>query len=111
MANSTADGSVAIDGNMNMSQAEKRLGKLRGDIKKTEKEIADMTVARDKGKQKSVFQAAKLSPVVSKLSTLIISRIQEVPSVWQASIFGHLPYPEFSAGPVDGRTDGWNNTC
>ena len=98
MANSTADGSVAIDGNMNMSQAEKRLGKLRGDIKKTEKEIADMTVA-------------KLSPVVSKLSTLIISHIQEVPSVWQASIFGHLPYPEFSAGPVDGRTDGWNNTC
>lgn len=34
MANSTADGSVVIDVDMNVSQAEKRLGKLRGDIKK-----------------------------------------------------------------------------
>ena len=41
MANSTADGSVVIDVDMNVSQAEKRLGKLRGDIKKTEKEVAD----------------------------------------------------------------------
>lgn len=40
MANSTADGSVVIDVDMNVSQAEKRLGKLRGDIKKTESKIA-----------------------------------------------------------------------
>ena len=32
MANSTADGSVVIDVNMDVSQAEKRLAKLRGDI-------------------------------------------------------------------------------
>ena len=39
MANSTADGSVVIDVNMDVSQAEKRLGKLRSDIKKTEKSV------------------------------------------------------------------------
>lgn len=52
MANSTADGSVVIDVNMDVSQAEKRLGKLRDNIKKTEKEIADATAARDEAQKK-----------------------------------------------------------
>lgn len=67
MANSTADGSVVIDVDMNVSQAEKRLGKLRGDIKKTEKEIADATAARDEAKQKGLLQAEELDKENAKL--------------------------------------------
>lgn len=67
MANSTADGSVVIDVDMNVSQAEKRLGKLRGDIKKTEKEIADATTARDEAKQKGLLQAEELDKENAKL--------------------------------------------
>ena len=70
MANSTADGSVVIDVDMNVSQAEKRLGKLRGDIKKTEKEIADTAAARDAAKQTSVFQAAELDAEKAKLQEI-----------------------------------------
>ena len=70
MANSTADGGVVIDVDMNVSQAEKRLGKLRGNIKKTEKEIADATAARDEAKQKSVFQAAELDAEKAKLQEI-----------------------------------------
>lgn len=77
MANSTADGSVVIDVDMNVSQAEKRLGKLRGDIKKTEKEIADSTAARDEAKQKSVFQAAELDAEKAKLEE-IRDRLAEI---------------------------------
>lgn len=70
MANSTADGSVVVDVDMDVSQAEKRLGKLRGDIKKTEKETSDMTVARDEAKQKSIFQAAELDAEKAKLQEI-----------------------------------------
>ena len=70
MANSTADGSVVIDVDMNVSQAEKRLGKLRGDIKKTEKEIADATTARDEANQKSLFQASELDYEIEKLEKM-----------------------------------------
>lgn len=77
MASSTADGSVVIDVDMNVSQAEKRLGKLRGDIKKTEKEIADATAARDEAKQKSVFQAAELDAEKAKLEE-IRDRLAEI---------------------------------
>lgn len=77
MANSTADGSVVIDVDMNVSQAEKRLGKLRSDIKKTEKEIADMTAAKEEAKQKSVFQAAELDAEKAKLQE-IKDRLEEI---------------------------------
>lgn len=77
MANSTADGSVVIDVNMDVSQAEKRLAKLRSDIKKTEKESADMTKARDEAKQKSVFQAAELDAEKAKLQE-IKDRLEEI---------------------------------
>lgn len=77
MANSTADGSVVIDVNMDVSQAEKRLGKLRGDIKKTEKEIADMTKARDEAKEKSLFQAAQIEEEHRKLQE-IKDRLEEI---------------------------------
>lgn len=77
MANSTADGSVVIDVNMDVSQAEKRLAKLRSDIKKTEKESADMTKARDEAKQKSVFQAAELDAEKAKLHE-IKDRLEEI---------------------------------
>ena len=77
MANSTADGSVVIDVDMNVSQAEKRLGKLRGDIKKTEKEIADMTKAKEEAQQKSAFQAAELDAEQRKLRE-IKARLEEI---------------------------------
>jgi len=77
MANSTADGSVVIDVNMDVSQAEKRLGKLRDNIKKTEKEIADMTKARDEAKEKSLFQAAQIEEEHRKLQE-IKDRLEEI---------------------------------
>ena len=70
MANSTADGSVVIDVDMNVSQAEKRLGKLRGDIKKTEKEIADATAARDEVQARKDDFAKKLELEQAKLKEL-----------------------------------------
>lgn len=77
MANSTADGSVVIGVNMDVSQAEKRLGKLRGDIKKTEKEIADMTKARDEAKEKSLFQSVQIEEEHKKLQE-IKDRLEEI---------------------------------
>ena len=77
MANSTADGSVVIDVNMDVSQAEKRLGKLRGDIKKTEKEITDMATAKEEARQKSAFQAAELEAEHRKLQG-IKDRLEEI---------------------------------
>lgn len=77
MANSTADSSVVIDVNMDVSQAEKRLGKLRDNIKKTEKEIADMTKARDEAKEKSLFQAAQIEEEHRKLQE-IKDRLEEI---------------------------------
>lgn len=70
MANSTADGSVVIDVDMNVSQAEKRLGKLRGDIKKTEKEIADATAARDEAQLQKDGFSKKLEQERAKLKEL-----------------------------------------
>lgn len=77
MAISTADGSVVIDVNMDVSQAEKRLGKLRGDIKKTEKEITDMATAKEETRQKSAFQAAELETEHRKLQE-IKDRLEEI---------------------------------
>ncbi len=70
MANSTADGSVVIDVNMDVSQAEKRLGKLRDNIKKTEKEIADMTKARDEAQIRKDDFSSKLEQERAKLKEL-----------------------------------------
>ncbi|MEY8385985.1 hypothetical protein AALC17_01675 [Oscillospiraceae bacterium 38-13] len=80
MANSTADGSVIIDVDMNVSQAEKRLGKLRGDVKKTEKELADMARARDEAKEKSLFQSAELDAEKAKLQE-IKDRLEKIRSL------------------------------
>lgn len=80
MANSTADGSVVIDVDMNVSQAEKRLGKLRGDIKKTEKEIADMTKARDEARQKSTVLGGQIEEERRKLEE-IKQTIKEIQSI------------------------------
>lgn len=41
MASSTADGSVVIDVDMNVSQANKQLAKLKQNIEKSEREISD----------------------------------------------------------------------
>lgn len=70
MANSTADGSVVIDVDMNVSQAEKRLAKLRGNIKKTEQDIAKMTQARNEAEEKSLFQGAELDKEKAKLQEI-----------------------------------------
>ena len=70
MAGSTADGSVVIGVNMDVSEAEKRLAKLRGDIKKTEKEISDMTVKRDEAQIRKNDFASKLEQGRKKLKEL-----------------------------------------
>ncbi len=72
MANSTADGSVVIDVNMDVSQAEKRLGKLRDNIKKTEKEIADATTARDEAQKK--LDNSPLEQEQKKLQDMMAAR-------------------------------------
>ena len=68
MANSTADGSVVIDVNMDVSQAEKRLAKLRGDIiavqclnKKDEdcKPAADLSIIDMKGGTKYPYDPGR----------------------------------------------------
>lgn len=77
MAYSTADGSVVIDVNMDVSKAEKQLGKLTNDIEKREKEIQDLTQKRDAAKEKSVFDAAKLDAEKAKLQE-IKDRLQDI---------------------------------
>ena len=77
MANSTADGSVVIDVDINVNQAEKRLAKLRGNIKKVEKGIANITKAKEKAAQKSLFQAGELDAEKAKLQE-IRDRLAEI---------------------------------
>lgn len=49
----SADGSVVLDVNMNISQANKKLAKLKDDIAKTEQDISTTTQKRDVAKQES----------------------------------------------------------
>ena len=53
-----ADGSVVLAVDMNISQANKKLAKLKDGIAKAEKDIAKDTAARDAAKEKSLFEAS-----------------------------------------------------
>lgn len=64
------DGSVIIDTNIDVSQAEKDLAKLKGEIKKTEAEIEEMEVSRNSAKEKSVFSADELFKEELKLEEM-----------------------------------------
>ena len=72
-----ADGSIAIDVNLNVSQANKKLAKLKDKIEETEKEIAKTTEKRDKAQQDSLFKAAELDSEKAKLQE-IKDRLEEI---------------------------------
>lgn len=65
-----ADGSVVLDVDMNVSQANKQLAKLRNNIEKTEQEISETTKKRDEAQQKSLFDAAELDAEKEKLQEI-----------------------------------------
>lgn len=63
----TPDGSVVIEVNMNTSQADKDLGKLKKKIEKTESDISDMTTKREKAREKSSLLGASIEGEIRKL--------------------------------------------
>lgn len=63
----TPDGSVIIEVNMNTSKADKDLGKLKKEIKKTETDISDMTTKRDKAREKSSLLGGAIEAEMRKL--------------------------------------------
>lgn len=70
MAINTADGSVVIGVDMNVSQAEKKFNKLTDNIEKSEKKINDITQKRDAAEKKGIFDAATLDAEKAKLQSL-----------------------------------------
>lgn len=74
---SNLDGSVIIGVDMNVSQAEKRLAKLSGDIRKAEKSIEDMSRAKASAQEKSLFHGAELDEEKAKLQE-IRDRLEEI---------------------------------
>lgn len=66
----TPDGSVVIEVNMNTSQADKDLGKLKKKIEKTEADISDMTTKRDKAREKSSLLGGAIEGEMRKLKDL-----------------------------------------
>lgn len=67
---STVDSSVVIGVDMNISDAEKELAKLRKSIGKLEKEIIDATDKRDKAQKESVFKSGVLDEEKAKLQEI-----------------------------------------
>lgn len=70
MANSTADGSVVLAVDMNISDAEKKLTRLTKDIEKAEKNISDVTKERDEAQAKKDDFADRLEQERAKLKEL-----------------------------------------
>lgn len=66
----TPDGSVVIEVNMNTSQADKDLGKLKKKIEQTESDISNMTEKRDKAREKSYSLLGDLDAEKRKLQDL-----------------------------------------
>ena len=65
-----ADGSVLIKANVDVSEADKELAKLRKSIGETEEEIEDLTAKKESASEKSVFSAAELDAEKVKLSQM-----------------------------------------
>lgn len=65
-----ADGSVIIETDLSVDQAEKNLEKLKRSIEKTEGEIAKTREARDKADQEGIFKAAELDREKAKLAEM-----------------------------------------
>lgn len=80
MASSTADGSVVIDVNMNVNQAEKQLEKLKQNIEKTERTITDLTSKRNAAREKGALGAELLDAEKVKLEE-IKHRLMEVKAI------------------------------
>lgn len=65
-----SDGSVIIDVNMNVKQADKQLGKLKKDIEKTEKSLSDLTEKRREARGKSSILGADIEAEHRKLEEM-----------------------------------------
>ena len=70
MANSTVDGSVVINVNMNVSDAEKELAKLKKKIKNIETQIKKTELKRQEANQKAIFGASELDAEKAKLQEI-----------------------------------------
>lgn len=70
MANSTVDGSVVINVNMNVSDAEKELAKLKKKIKNIEAQIKKTELKRQEANQKAIFGASELDAEKAKLQEI-----------------------------------------
>ena len=67
---STADGSVVLTIDMDVSDAEKKLAKLKQNIIKSEQQISDLEKKRDQAKQKSLFDSGVLDTEKAKLQEI-----------------------------------------
>lgn len=72
-----ADGSVILDVDMNVSDANKKLAKLKNNIEKAEKEIEEATQKREAAQQESLFKSAELDAEKAKLQE-IKDRLEEI---------------------------------
>ena len=70
MANSTVDGSVVINVNMNVSDAEKELAKLKKKIENIEAQIKKTELKRQEANQKAIFGASELDAEKAKLQEI-----------------------------------------
>lgn len=65
-----SDGSVVIEARVDVAKADKDLAKLKGQIQKTEDDIADIQEKRKKASEDSVFKAAELDVEKAKLKSM-----------------------------------------
>lgn len=94
-----ADGGVSIAVNMNVSEANKQLAKLKSNIQKTQREIEDITSKKDTAQQRTIFQAGELDREKQKLSELkselvnlqIAAKDKSLGGKWQEKIASHIP--------------------
>lgn len=98
------DGSVIISTNIDVSQAEKDLAKLKGEIKKTESEIEEMEVSRKSAKEKSVFSAEELFKEELKLEEMK-KTLQDIQATAKDTSFSQSARAEVQAGALVQKED------
>lgn len=99
-----ADGSVIIDTSINVSQAEKDLAKLKGEIKKTEAEIEEIEASRASAKEKSVFSVDELFKEELKLEEMK-KTLQDIQATAKDTSFSQSARAEAQAGALVQKED------
>lgn len=75
-----SDGSIVITADIDVSQADKDLAKLKKSIKDTEEEIEELTAEKNEATDRSVFSAAELDAEKAKLAQMK-KELEEIRSV------------------------------